>query len=423
MERDLLTVLAVRENYERYARYVDRSALSDVAGGIVDALGKFFDNKPDADKVDWSSFRAYYLIILDPKMSETRKSLVKRVIDELEAHTPDLESVSELVTSFITRSACDEIVELITTNGQTYPLAKLEEIITDAIERSSDASGDEEEEAMDLTALMAGLVSGGGVPFALTELQESIGVFRPSEMYIIGGRPESGKTSFALDVFARALFEHDPAAKVLFLNNEEDGNKIRLRLYNSVLNLSSVAIGRDVPKNQAAYNAIVGDRFIVEDNHHITTSRVEKLCKEHEPKLLIFNVLDKVAGFEKSSHNEVDRIRRIAQWSRGLAKRFNCTVVCVAQADAAAEGERYFDQSKLYGSKTGLPGEADVILNLGKTFDTREAALRFVTVAKNKTPGTSGTDPEKKHSKFVCTFTGETGRFTDATLTASGAGF
>ena len=172
----------------------------------------------------------------------------------------------------------------------------------------------------------------------LREYRESLGRIRPGDMIVIAGRPESGKTSHVIDQFVLPVLDEDKEGTCLFFNNEEDGDKIRLRAYQTVLGKTSLEIARDVPKNKAEYQTKIGSRFKVIDDGGLSVGKCEALCKKHKPKVIVFNVLDKVYGFSKTTSNDVDRVRRLAQWARQLAKRYDAVVVCVCQADASAEG-------------------------------------------------------------------------------------
>ena len=83
----------------------------------------------------------------------------------------------------------------------------------------------------------------------------------------------------------------------------------------------------------------------------------------------------------------------------------------VAQADASAEGVRWLDQSQLYGSKTGMQGEADVQLMIGKDNEPGHEGDRFISIVKNKTSGGPRCNPSLRHGKFEVTFDGERARF------------
>jgi hypothetical protein len=69
------------------------------------------------------------------------------------------------------------------------------------------------------------------------------------------------------------------------------------------------------------------------------------------------------------------------------------------------------DQSQLYGSKTGVQGEADVQLMIGASHEPGKQLERYISVVKNKLPGSGGTDPRLRHGKFTVDMDAERGRF------------
>lgn len=413
MELDLLSVLRNRENYDKFCRFVDESSLTEHARVLVKSMGKYFEAKEGETDIDWGKFRTYFMFILNPGLSPDKKTLYGRIFDKLEEHEVDEEQRDELLGYFITKDVCSDIVDKVVNNDGSYDLESLREIIEEGIERQSD-SDKEDDNDRDLEDLVSKLVTTGGYSMKLTEYQESIGKIRGGDMVVIAGRPESGKTSHVIDQYVLPVIEDQEDNVCLFFNNEEDGDKIRLRCYQTVLGKTGVDIARDVPASKAAYSAKVGNRFRVIDEPMLTVGKCEALCKKHKPKVIVFNVLDKVYGFSKTTSNDVDRVRRLAQWARQVAKRYDAVVVCICQADASAEGERFFDKSKVYGSKTGIPGEADILVCLGHSHDLKDKDHRFINIAKNKTTGDASVDPSKSHNQFVCAFDGGTGRFTDA---------
>lgn len=412
-ELDLLSVLKDRETYLSFSRFVDSASLSDLAQVLVKSLGSYFEAKDTVETVDWGQFRTWFMVIKHPSMKAERKQLFNKLFDRLEEHEPDPEFQEELLGHFIDKDVCSEVVDKIVKNDGTYNLLDLVEIVNEGIERKNQSEDDPDKE-VELDDLVNKLVSTGGYALYLDGYKQSIGKVRGCDMVVIAGRPESGKTSHAIDQWVRPVLEQDDEATCLFFNNEEDGDKIRLRAYQSVLNKTGVDIARDVLKSKAAYAAKVGNRFKVIDDPGMTTGTCEALCKKHKPKVIVFNVLDKIYGFTKTTSNDVDRVRRLAQWARKLAKTYDAVVVCICQADGSVEGERFFGKDKVYGSKTGIPGEADILICLGHSHDPKDEPFRFINIAKNKTTGDASTDPSKKHLQFYCAFDGGTGRFTDA---------
>jgi len=70
--------------------------------------------------------------------------------------------------------------------------------------------------------------------------------------------------------------------------------------------------------------------------------------------------------FSKAAGNDVQRLTMIFQQGREWAKEY-APVIAVHQLDGGAEGMQYPTMDHLYMSKTGLQGEADAIIMLGKS--------------------------------------------------------
>ena len=82
---------------------------------------------------------------------------------------------------------------------------------------------------------------------------------------------------------------------------------------------------------------------------------------------------------------------------------------CLSQADATAEGQRTLDQSQLYGSKTKVQGEADVLIMIGKEAVSGE--VRWLNVCKNKMPHGPRVKAGLSHGQFEVKIDAERGRY------------
>jgi len=142
----------------------------------------------------------------------------------------------------------------------------------------------------------------------------------------------------------------------------------------------------------------------------LTMSDVESVLRRREYKLIGFNVLWKIQGMAKRLE-DTQKYERIAQWARSLADRFEAPVLGVWQADTTAEGVAWLTQQQLYGSKTALQGEADVLLMIGKVHEPGKGDERYINVCKNKIPSSPGTNPKLRHAQFTVDIDSERGRF------------
>ena len=218
-ELDLLSVLKNREHYANFSRFVDTDSLSDLAQVVVKSLGQYLESKEEVEQVDWGKFRTWFMVIKNPSMKAERKALLNRLFDKLEEHEPDPEFEEELLSHFIDKDVCSEVVDRIIKNDGVYDLHHLAEMIAEGIERR-ETSEKEDDDSVDLEDLISKLVTTDGYPMKLSGYKESIGKARGCDLVVIAGRPESGKTSHAIDQFVDPVLNHDPEAVCLFFNGD-----------------------------------------------------------------------------------------------------------------------------------------------------------------------------------------------------------
>jgi hypothetical protein len=131
-----------------------------------------------------------------------------------------------------------------------------------------------------------------------------------------------------------------------------------------------------------------------------STREVDRLIKQHKPSMVIFDQLWKVTGFEKESANETGRQSLLFAWARTIASRCG-PVITVHQLGGEADGERFPMIRHLYGSQTGIQGEADAIIFLGRSREPKEADYRFLSVPKNKMGDGPRCDRTKRNSRYL----------------------
>ena len=68
-----------------------------------------------------------------------------------------------------------------------------------------------------------------------------------------------------------------------------------------------------------------------------------------------------------------------------MAKLYNTSIICLAQAVGEAENRKYLKLSDIYGSRVGIQGELDYAIGIGRTMDDLAYAnVRFINIPKNK---------------------------------------
>ena len=251
----------------------------------------------------------------------------------------------------------------------------------------------------DLEILINDSISTPGLRWRLDTLNKMMGSLRKGDFGFVFARPETGKTTFlASEVTFMAEQLSPESGPILWLNNEEQGSKVMLRCYQASLGLDLSALYSDITKHKERFTKNTHGKIKLYDSGIIHRSTVEKLCKQYQPSLLIFDQIGKITGFTKDREDLVQGA--IYQWARELAKEY-CPVIGVCQADGSGEGVRWLTMSNVADAKTAKQAEADWILGIGRVNDPGFDNLRFLHLSKNKLLGDAGvTNPDLRHGRM-----------------------
>jgi hypothetical protein len=264
----------------------------------------------------------------------------------------------------------------------------------------------------DLEELVNGVVKTRGISFPLNCLAKSLGSLRKGDFGFIFARPETGKTTFLSHIAGHALTQ-DIIGPVLWLNNEEAGNKVMLRVYQSYFGVKLNALLANVRKYKEEFQARVGGKFLLVDSAQIDRSTVEAVCEKHKPSLIIYDQIDKIRGFKADRDDLV--YGAIYQWGRELAKQY-APSIGVCQADGTAEGQKWLTMANVSNAKTSKQAEADWILGIGKTHDEASEYIRYFNISKNKLVGDEDSIPSLRHGRFEVVIDPEVGRYRDIVI-------
>lgn len=401
-EIDLLSILGTRDGFEKYKGMVENHALTEQTQTILKDLGIYYKTF-SVDEVDWEQFSTWFRVNRHGRDKPEKLEPYKQIFDRLKDHEPD-EQTEAIVNRFVEIGYAGKLLDV--SARVVDGLDSLDSAVRIVDEwQTRQPVGEDSFVDSDIKKVLDRVVRKGGIEWRLEDLNVCVGPLHVGDLVVVAGYTEVGKTTFVTSEVT--YFASQVERPILFLNNEEDGDKIVLRLYQSALNKTVAEIQHDDALAKSEYDSIVEGRILVYDDAGLSVSRVEQIVRELNPQVIVFNVLDKVEGFSKESANEVDRQRRLAQWARGLAKRHGI-VIDVAQADGSTEGQKWVYKNQLYGSKVGVPAEADAIITIGQT---DEEQTRYIHVPKNKLPGGPRSDESQRHGYIECRFDGSRGRY------------
>ena len=261
---------------------------------------------------------------------------------------------------------------------------------------------------MDLDTLYASQVATPGLRWRNRWLNKALGSLRKGDFGFIFARPETGKTTFLASEITHMVSQTD--GDVLWFNNEEQGNKVGIRVYQASLGLTTQELFRNKTKNKQDYSELTGNRIkILDFEDSSSKNRIESVLKQYNPALIIFDQIDKIRGF-KGDRNDLE-LKQIYQWAREISKTY-APVIAVSQASGEAEGKLFLTMDMVDGSKTAKQGEADWILGIGKEQDNT-SRTRYFNICKNKLIGDEDTMPDLRHGSTQVLIKPEIARYED----------
>jgi replicative DNA helicase len=416
MDFDLLHILSTRNNYYRFKPHIKEWVLSKHATTIFNSMDGYYTTYPEAALIDWSQFEAHFFVLRNTKLRPDEAENYRTIFQKLRETGPT-KGADELLTHYITADYAAQIADTaikVAEGESKVSMSDVEKLFTGYTKEVGRSITKTDLFTPTDVATVVDEVAAGGLEWRLEELNISAGPLRQGDFVILGARPETGKTTFLADQVSYMAMQIKDGRPVIWVNNEERSNKVMFRIIQSALGLTVKDIISDQSAAMAEYTRLMGgnkDKIQV-TNESAGLNSVDALIalfKELNPALIVFDQLDKVAGFYNEDRDDL-RLGAVYSWARDLAHEYG-PVIAASQADGSAEGQKWIYQHQLRGSKVDKPGEADLIITIGKTHDPSEENNRYIHLAKNKLFGGPRTDPTQRHGYWEVTINAEVARY------------
>ncbi len=408
-ERDLLVLLLSKEFYHTYYEYIDLPYIKDNYRelyhvyatlqeaqdstehdiGLSDLQAFFFSKYPDVDKELYLGlFKTLSSVVIDV-------SLGVALLKKIKARKQALK-LSEAAFKF--------------SNGN----GEYENVVT-AFDGFSNGKSDEVEEfefvTTSLSAIISDIFQKPGLRWRLDALNKSLGSLRKGNFGFLFARPEVGKTTFLASEISHMLTQlKEGDGSIIWFNNEQVGAEVMLRMYQGFFGIKLEQIKANPRKYEEEFIRLTGNRFRLVDNANVDKSLVERIVKQFNPSLIVFDQIDKIKGF--AADREDLRLGAIYIWARELAKQY-CPVIGICQADGSGEGQKWLTMDHVANAKTSKQAEADWILGMGASHAEGMQFIRYLNISKNKLMGDDDTISRLRHGKFEVLIEPEVARFKD----------
>lgn len=392
----ILKYLLINNNYNKYINYIYINKDFREVCILFDSLKALHSRHPDTDKsVD--ELEAY-VYALYPAMAKSERAAIHGLCETLRSTDVADAIVEDLVSSVVQREAARKaaLAALEFSEGRTSQEQLLEAFKAVSAEKVSDkAAASKNWVTSNLHELYQHTVKSGGLYWPLRSLNKSLGPLRKGDFGFVFARPETGKTTFLSHIATHMATQAEKP--IVWFNNEEQGEKVRVRTFQSALGVTAHDLFSSIEENEKAYVETTRDRLCIYDDETIHRRDVEKIIAELEPALVIIDQIDKIKGFDADRPDLV--FGRIYQWARELSKGY-CPIIGTCQADGSGEGVKWLTMSHVAEAKTSKQAEADWILGIGKSNEGGTEDVRFFNISKNKLMGDEQTDPELRHGRF-----------------------
>lgn len=236
-----------------------------------------------------------------------------------------------------------------------------------------------------------------GFKWRLPELGMCMRPLRPSDSIIWAARPDRGKTTTVASEVSYMIPQMDqvyPGQNKTFIwfNNEGDSRAIRRRLYQAALGVTGSQMleyhrdGTLLPRLHEAFGGKeMFDRILVMSIHGYSSSQVLRLIKEHNPGLIVFDMVDNIRfnGLSTNGGTRTDQmLEEMYRWVRDHANIDDYAAISTSQISGDGEDDAYPNMSMLKDSKTGKQGACEAIVMWGEKNSMPNA--RFLNTPKNK---------------------------------------
>ena len=409
VDLELFKLLLTRQNYTNYIARITGHILNEETYSLIKDLKVYYKDNPSVDNVDILAFKLWLRTCKHasdkPVAHEIRETMLDMVAEQPEPDVGVVLRYAELDMLDKIVSVVDEIKD---GKGKT-----VDDLVSALGEYDTFKQGETEsplDYEIDADLINTSLLLGDGVSWRIPDLNRAVGQVHKSDFVLITKCPETGGTSFVVSEFTHMLHQLPEGKSAILFHNEEGAHKVAGRILQCALNIRTKDIIADPAGIQKKWEKWKGDRTIKLYAHtNISMSDVERVLRDEEYWLIGINVLDKIEGFYKVE--EVERLSKLGAWCRGIANKFGA-VFAVVQAPASADRQKWLKQTDVYGNRTKLASESDIMLGIGRTDEEGEEKLRFINVIRNKKPLTGVMEADTKYMKIIADFDHETGRFT-----------
>lgn len=227
--------------------------------------------------------------------------------------------------------------------------------------------------------------------FNIETLAKHVSGIARGEFGIISAYSNVGKTALAISLCAAPNGFCHQGARVSYIANEEKAKRTSRRAIMACAGMTKEELKED-PATAASRASILKDKIRFMDAHGWDVQKLEGYLNKERPDICIIDLADKITLTQKFNSGH-ERLKELYYRLRECAKKYDCAMIVLSQANGDAENKTKISMSMLEGSRVAKQGEADLLLGVGALdpLQNPEETARWINVMKNKITGWHGT--------------------------------
>lgn len=208
----------------------------------------------------------------------------------------------------------------------------------------------------------------------------------PGTHIVVFGRPESGKSLVAINMVGGWLRDKH---KVLYVGNEEGINAIKERIRWNLAGMTKAEVEKFTDEANARCRNKGWANLHAVHMFPGSGAEIAELVEEIRPTCVVVDQLRNLHAPGSRGGTKAQRLDDVACEVRQVAARFQAVTISVGQANAGEHGRHkmWLDLDDFDESRTGVPGQADLMIGVGvdPTLDAHNQ--RALSLPKNKLSG------------------------------------
>lgn len=378
------------EDFYRPSHQVIFSTMLDMteAGKPVDIL-TLVQELRDTDKIQQAGREAYIAVLPDCMPASSHAKAYANIVKDKAIRRNMISVARDLEIKAREDTDTDEVIA--NAQGAIFALtARKNETATVPLKNKLPPVLDEID-AIRTKKKPAGILTG------YADIDYILAGLHPAELIILAGRPGMGKTTLALNIVCRIVFNLKLAALFFSLEMSEHALITKILCSDAVIDSQKVRTGKIseqefVKIQERAFKRQYADLFI-DDTPSLTTTQLtakaRRVKAEHDIDLVVVDYLQLMKGRRSREGNREQEISDISQTLKALAKELNIPVLALSQLNRKIEEAPNREPQLSHLRESGaIEQDADVVMFIWepkkKEDELFDKAIRNIKIAKQR---------------------------------------